>query len=453
MKMEDNYSNNKTTKKQKKKKKGSCYQCGQLDHRAKDCPNVTPDVRNIIRARREAASTVIDYGQFAATSAKASASSSSSPGQFTYIELFAGMGGFRVALDKLGGRCVFASEIDRFCITNYQLNFGGDRPASGDICNIPSNAIPHHDILVGGFPCQPFSNSGKCEGMQDTKRRGVLYREITRILKCRQPRCFLLENVRGLLLHDDGRTFDVIRKEFEDCGYHVQYELINAVNLLPQERNRLYIVGIRNDLVESGCRYAFPTLPNLRRGVKDIIMQQQQELSKEEIVKLTLTAHQLSKVRQQTYTQKFPEARFLCDLSLPAKTIQSSYSSYMVGSQFVPVLDNDDDNDTMESTKKISHDDESIAWRRFSQREASRIQGFPETFHLCSQRAYHMIGNAVAPPVVVMIAAPLLVRVIGLTMNNNDHDLGWKVARELLIEASPNDSRRIELIVTKLNNI
>ena len=421
-----------TNKKKRKKQKGSCYQCGQLDHRAKDCPNITPTASSYLQfAKREAPP---DLGQFAASSSANTTTTTTNDG-FTYIELFAGVGGFRLALDRLGGLCVFASEVDRFCIKNYQMNFNGDRPA-GDINRIPSNSIPDHDLLVGGFPCQPFSSSGTKAGLADTEK-GVLFREITRILKDKQPKAFLLENVRGLLLHNDGHTFTIIRTELEECGYTVCYELVDAVNLLAQERKRLYIVGIRNDI--DCTSYTFPSsIPNLGRGFKDII--QQHDLSKEEIESLTLTPHQLNKVKVQTYTQKYPESRFLCNLSLPSKTIQSSYSSYMVGSQFIPVLPND----SSMSESKVSHDDEHIKWRRFSHREVARLQGFPETFHLCSQRAYHQLGNAVAPPLIAILAAPLL-QSLGLAKNNDNVDWGWNVAKELLIEASPNDYRRIEL--------
>ena len=369
--------------------------------------------------------------KFAASSS--AASSSTNTDGFAFIELFAGVGGFRIALDRLGGRCVFASEVDRFCIKNYQMNFNGDRQA-GDICRISSGSIPNHDLLVGGFPCQPFSSSGTKAGLADTDK-GILFREITRILKDKQPKGFLLENVRGLLLHNDGNTFTIIRTELEECGYTVYYELVDAVDLLAQERKRLYIVGIRNDI---DYKYTFPSMPNLGRGVKDIV--QQHELSKEEIESLALTPHQLNKVKVQPYTQKYPESRFLCNLSLPSKTIQSSYSSYMVGSQFIPVLPNNSDS----LLKSITHDNEHIQWRRFSHREIARLQGFPETFHLCSQRAYHQLGNAVAPPVIAILAAPL-VQTLGLAKNKDKDDWGWNVAKELLIEASPNDSRRIEL--------
>ena len=389
----------------------------------------------------------IDLGHFAATAATRCPSVPSIQNAnkyftFTYAELFAGMGGFRVALDKLGGQCVFASEIDRFCVKNYEQNFGGDRPA-GDICRICSKDIPNHDLLVGGFPCQPFSSSGSKEGMKDAK--GVLFREIARILRDKQPKAFLLENVRGLLLHENGSTFDVIKKELECSGYKLSCEVVDAVMLLPQERKRLYIGGVRQDL-KVNEQYAFPSLPNLQRGVADILHNNNSsdKLSEEEVQKLTLSDHQLSKVRSQTYTKQHPEARFLGDLSKPSKTIQSSYASYMVGSQFVPA--NPIDNQSGQIISQVSLadiNDNEMKWRRFSCREAARLQGFPESFQLCPQRAYHMIGNAVAPPIIAMIAAPLL-QLIELA-TSEDENWGWVIATEILLEAVPNDDRRTHL--------
>ena len=278
-------------------KRVGCYHCGSSDHRAKSCPTakccLCQETGHDAGGCPTKPLPPIDCGYFAArqsisdsnsnasiTSKTCTANNSNRNHQgYTFIELFAGMGGFRVALDKLGGRCVFASEIDRFCCRNYQQNFGGDRPA-GDICRISVNdctvaassdddsirTIPTHDLLVGGFPCQPFSSSGSRQGLEDPTQKGLLFREIVRILRARQPKAFLLENVRGLLLHDEGRTHRIVLQELEECGYRVQSELLDAVKLLPQERCRLYIVGIRRDIVDGdsnqgGFQYAFPILP------------------------------------------------------------------------------------------------------------------------------------------------------------------------------------------------
>lgn len=407
------------------KKRKACYQCGETGHRARDCPTASAELRE----NASKPPSPVDRGHFSA----ASSSPASRTGDFTFVELFAGMGGFRVALDKMGGQCVFASEIDRFCVENYQRNFDGDRPA-GDVCRIESDMIPDHDILVGGFPCQPFSSSGSLRGMGDPK--GVLFREIVRLLRDKKPRGFILENVRGLLLHSNGATFDIIRKELKECGYHVCHDLVDAVNLLPQERRRLFIVGVRKDIGTCNA-YSFPKLQPLHRGVKDILHAESgaDALSNDVLEKLALSNHQISKVRSQTYTQKHPEARFLSDTTVAAKTLQSSYTKWMVGSQFVSC--------GVSTYDKEDGDDNDSQWRRYSSREAARLQGFPESFQLCSQRSYHMIGNSVAPPIISMVAAPLL-QLLGLAKGKGDQ-WGWEVTKDLLLEATPNDERREHL--------
>ena len=419
------------------KNRKACYQCGETSHRARDCPSASAELReNALKPPPP-----VDLGHFSAASFSSTATSTTAG--FSFVELFAGMGGFRVALDKMGGRCVFASEIDRFCVENYQRNFDGDRPA-GDVCRIESDMVPDHDILVGGFPCQPFSSSGTLRGMDDPK--GVLFREIVRLLKDKKPRGFMLENVRGLLLHNNGATFDIIRKELEECGYHVCHDLVDAVNLLPQERRRLFIIGVRKDV--GACNdYSFPKLQPLHRGVKDILHTKfgTDALSNDELEKLSLSNHQISKVRSQPYTQKHPEARFLSDTAVAAKTLQSSYTKWMVGSQFVSC-----DINTNKGDEADGDDAGSQQWRRYSSREAARLQGFPESFQLCSQRSYHMIGNSVAPPVISMVAAPLL-QVLGLAKGKGDQ-WGWEVTKDLLLEATPNDERK-ESLRTLLSSI
>lgn len=336
---------NGNNKSRKKKAAGGCYQCGSDLHRAKECPDavckICGEAGHNFGSCPQKPLPPVDLGSFQAIADKNNNNNNDDDdngGGFTYIELFAGLGGFRVALDKLGGKCVLASEVDRFCTKNYQVNFG-DRPA-GDVCRIESEHIPNHDLLVGGFPCQPFSSSGSRLGVEDPSGRGVLFREIVRILKHKRPRTFLLENVRGLLLHDGGKTLELIVRELEGCGYSVSYELVNAVNLVPQERCRLFFVGIlmddnrkqRDDDDDDDSSFVFPTLGKLNsnRGVEDII---QLQMDPCEMEKLLLSPNQLKKVRAQRYTKEHPEARFLSNRKLPAKTIQSSYTKYMVGSQ------------------------------------------------------------------------------------------------------------------------
>lgn len=166
--------------------------------------------------------------------------------KFTYASLFSGIGGFEQALNKLGGSCVFASEIDKFAAQAYEVLYG-EVPA-GDITKIEAKDIPDHDLLVGGFPCQAFSVAGKRQGFEDT--RGTLFFEIARIAKEKQPKALLLENVKGLVNHDKGRTLDVMIETLNEIGYTVDFDVLNSKYFgVPQNRERIFIVAIRGDLI------------------------------------------------------------------------------------------------------------------------------------------------------------------------------------------------------------
>ncbi|CAJ1950217.1 unnamed protein product [Cylindrotheca closterium] len=408
-----------------KNKKRVCYHCGLPNHRAKDCPQATcrlcGETGHDVGACPQKPLDPVDLGSFLIP--PASHSNDNNERNFTYIELFAGIGGFRIALDRLGGQCVFSSEVDRFARASYEKNHG-DRPA-GDITRIPEQDIPSHDMLVGGFPCQSFSFSGERKGFDD--HRGVLFLEIVRILKKHQPRVILLENVRGLLTHEDGKTLQVIISHLDQVGYNVKHKLLDAVYLVPQERKRIYMVGIRKDLVtatDASSDYEFPDIPNLKRGFQDIL---QTNMEPSMLENLRLSDHQLQKVRNQKYTQQFPEARFLSDFLRPTKTLQSSYASYMVGSQFI----------------KLSLEDNDSCWRKLSPREAARLQGFPDSFELCPSRPYHLLGNAVVPSMISLIAAGLLPFLDDTMMKTKESTatIGWRIASELLLEACPEDRK------------
>ena len=166
---------------------------------------------------------------------------------FTYASLFAGIGGFETALNLLGGRCVFASEIDKHARKAYEVLYGGD-VLHGDITKIDAKYVPDHDLLTAGFPCQAFSVAGKRKGFEDT--RGTLFFEIARIASAKNPRALLLENVKGLVGHDKGRTLDTIVKTLNEIGYTVDFEVLNSKYFgVPQNRERIFIVAVRDDLV------------------------------------------------------------------------------------------------------------------------------------------------------------------------------------------------------------
>ncbi|WP_192348627.1 DNA cytosine methyltransferase [Algoriphagus sp. Y33] len=169
-----------------------------------------------------------------------------------FIDLFCGIGGFRIAFEEacketdLNAECVFSSDIDKFCQDSYEANFG-ERPY-GDITKVNEKDIPDHDILFAGFPCQPFSIIGQMKGLSDT--RGTLFFDIARIIKEKEPKAFILENVKQLVGHDQGNTLKVILKTLKELGYHVQYSVLNALDYgLPQKRERIVIVGHKESIM------------------------------------------------------------------------------------------------------------------------------------------------------------------------------------------------------------
>lgn len=167
---------------------------------------------------------------------------------FKYVSLFSGIGGFEQALNKLGGTCVMASEIDKFANQSYEALYG--HPTVGDITRVAAEDIPDHDVLVGGFPCQAFSVAGKRLGFEEA--RGTLFFEIARLAATKKPKLMLLENVKGLVGHDKGKTLDTIFQTLNDIGYTVDFDVLNSKYFgVPQNRERIFIVAVRDDLIEA----------------------------------------------------------------------------------------------------------------------------------------------------------------------------------------------------------
>ena len=176
-------------------------------------------------------------------------------GTFTFIDLFAGIGGMRMGFESIGGRCVFTSEWDRYSVETYRANNLCDHDVAGDITKIAANEIPDHDILVAGFPCQPFSIAGVSKKNALNRPhgfhcdiQGTLFFDVARIIEHHRPKAFLLENVKNLLSHDRGRTFEVMRHTLrEELGYHIHARVIDARSFVPQHRERIFIVGFREE--------------------------------------------------------------------------------------------------------------------------------------------------------------------------------------------------------------
>ena len=193
-----------------------------------------------------------------------------------FIDLFSGIGGFRIALERLGCECVFSSEIDKYSRETYEANFDGF--VHGDITEVDEKDIPSHDILVGGFPCQAFSiagvsknNSlGRAHGFEHEK--GILFFEILRILKSKKPQAFLLENVSNLLHHDKGRTWQIMQDYFIQLGYSLHWKIIDASLIVPQSRKRIFIVGLRDQ-----SSFEFPNIEQVPTNLSEILEDQVEE--------------------------------------------------------------------------------------------------------------------------------------------------------------------------------
>lgn len=189
----------------------------------------------------------------------------------TFIDLFAGLGGFRLALESLGAKCIYSNEWDKHAQQVYNDNFG--EIPEGDITQVDETTIPDHDILCAGFPCQAFSISGKQRGFEDS--RGTLFFDVARIVKCKKPKIVFMENVKNFASHDNGQTLQVVRDTMLELGYTFNSKVLNAVDYgVPQKRERIYMVCFRNDLkIEN---FDFPTPFELNKHVEDYLLPEDQ---------------------------------------------------------------------------------------------------------------------------------------------------------------------------------
>lgn len=302
--------------------------------------------------------------------------------EFTFIDLFAGIGGIRIPFQELGGKCVFTSEWDKFAQKTYHVNFG-DMP-NGDITKITNEEIPDFDVLLGGFPCQPFSQAGLKKGFSDT--RGTLFFEIERIIKAKRPKAFLLENVKQLRGHDKGRTLKVILEHLDALDYQVTYDVLRAADFgVPQNRERIYIVGFdcRYYGLNDKYKFPFPEPTHQKTRLGDILEDNVDE--KYTISQKLYEGHIRRKAEHQKKGNGFGFSLFNAD-SEYTNTISARY--YKDGSEIL--IDQGPD----------------IPPRKLTPRECARLQGFPESFIIpvSDTQAYKQFGNSVAVPVIRAIA-------------------------------------------------
>lgn len=307
-------------------------------------------------------------------------------GKFNFADLFAGIGGIRIPFQELEGKCVFSSEWDKFAQKTYRVNFG-EMPA-GDITKIDAENIPDFDILLAGFPCQPFSQAGLKKGFADT--RGTLFFDIERIIKAKRPKAFLLENVKQLRGHNRGRTFKVIREHLEALEYFVDSEVLRAADFgVPQNRERIYIVGFDKKYYNIDDSYYFPypepTYQETKLG--DIL---ENDIDQKYTISDRLyEGHLRRKKQHQLKGNGFGFSLFNAE-SPYTNTLSARY--YKDGSEIL--IDQGKDKNP----------------RKLTPRECARLQGFPEKFIIpvSDTQAYKQFGNSVAVPVVRAIAKQMI---------------------------------------------
>ena len=328
---------------------------------------------------------------------------------FDFIDLFAGIGGIRMPFDEIGGRCVFTSEWDSYAQRTYASNFPVSHSVKGDITKIKEKEIPEHDVLLAGFPCQPFSIAGvskknalgRAHGFED-ETQGTLFFDVKRILKQKRPRAFLLENVKNLRSHDKGRTFDVImRALIEDLGYSVHYKIIDGAHFVPQHRERILIVGFKTAVAFDWNILNLPSKES--HNVRQIL--HKTDGSEPEIAsdgdrffdhkkrcvqrKYTLTDHLWSYLRAYADKHKAKGNGFGYGLVKPHEVTRTLSARYFKDGSEILVY---------QGPKKNP--------RRLTPRECARLMGFPDSFKIpvSDTRAYKQFGNAVVVPVIREVA-------------------------------------------------
>jgi DNA (cytosine-5)-methyltransferase 1 len=334
--------------------------------------------------------------------------------KFTFIDLFAGIGGIRKGFDAWKGKCVFTSEWNPWAKQTYQENFPGTEMFVGDIVPYPAEDIPDHDVLLAGFPCQPFSIAGvskknalgRPHGFECTTQ-GTLFFDVARIIAAKKPKAFLLENVKNLISHDGGKTFEVIKEVLQkELKYHIQWKVVDARSFVPQHRERLIIAGFRE---QTDFTFESLKLPSTKPFLESILHPEDGSESAEE----PYTTGPLARVHHkyvltdklwsylQAYAKKHKEAGNgfgfgLVDKTKVARTLSARY--YKDGSEILV------------SRGKGRNP------RRLTPRECARLMGYPDTFKIpvSDTQAYKQFGNSVAVPVIAEVARIMMPHVLML---------------------------------------
>ena len=308
---------------------------------------------------------------------------------YKFIDLFAGMGGFRIALESLGAECVYSNEWDVPVQKVYADNFG-DVP-EGDITKIDEYSIPYHDIICAGFPCQAFSISGKQRGFEDS--RGTLFFDVARIVRAKKPKIVFMENVKNFATHDNGRTLQIVKNIMEELGYVFYQKILNSVDYgIPQKRERIYMVCFRKDLQIND--FVYPKKIKLIRHVEDYLLRDEDQVKH---LYVNRSDTQFNKTKDDTYSNKtirlgivnkggqgeriYSTKGIAITLSACGGGVFARTGGYLINGKT----------------------------RRLHPRECARIMGYPDSYRLAknANQAYKQLGNSVVIDVLQYIACQI----------------------------------------------
>jgi DNA (cytosine-5)-methyltransferase 1 len=313
---------------------------------------------------------------------------------FKFIDLFAGIGGIRLAFQNLGGKCVFTSEWDTYSKKTYDANFG--EVPFGDITKISEPEIPDHDILLGGFPCQPFSIAGvskknalgRAHGFLD-ETQGTLFFDVARIIKHKMPKAFMLENVKNLVSHDKGKTFTIIKETLKELGYSIHFKVLDGQYFVPQHRERIIIVGFNDKVFKGEEAFQFPKMGDVKFAIRDI-------LEDEVDPKYTLSDKLWNYLQEYAKKHKAKGNGFgfgLTNLDSVSRTLSARY--YKDGAEILIPQDG-------------------LNPRRLTPRECARLQGFPDSFIIpvSDNQAYKQFGNSVVTPLIQAVGKNIIKEIL-----------------------------------------
>ena len=340
--------------------------------------------------------------------------------EFTFIDLFAGIGGMRIAYERAGGHCVYSNEWNKYSQQTYFANFG-EQP-DGDITKVEAKNIPDHDILVAGFPCQPFSiagvskkqSLGRATGFED-KTQGTLFFDICRILKEKRPKAFMLENVKNLCSHDRGRTFKVITESLNELDYEIFYSVLDGQNYVPQHRERILIVGFDRKRYGSDIEFEFNLNPPKHKPVMSDILETDPD------DRYTLSDKLWDYLRDYAAKHKAAGNGFGYGIAEPdgiSRTLSARY--YKDGSEIL-----------------IAQKGKNP--RRLTPRECARLQGFPDSFVIpvSDTQAYKQFGNSVVVPLMSNVAKLVAEKMAELDLSNEAEHADDKDEKHDVIPVRP----------------